>query len=53
MVDWLLYANLNCNDAFDIINRIKQKTDLSNVIKQELVFAIEESTPHCPWDAND
>lgn len=53
MVDLLLYVNLNCDNVVDIINRIKNRNDLDNVIKQELVFTIEESTPHCTWDAND
>ena len=53
MVDFLLYSSLLCEDADAIMLRIKQNEDLNNVVKLELINTIEDSTPHCPWDAND
>tara|TARA_R100001510_G_scaffold52816_1_gene53868 strand:+ start:375 stop:536 length:162 start_codon:yes stop_codon:yes gene_type:complete len=53
MIDFLLYSSLLCEDADAIMLRIKQKEDMSNLIKLELVDTIMEATPDCPWDAND
>jgi len=53
MIDFLLYSSLLCEDADAIMLRIKQKEDMSNLIKLELVDTIREATPNCPWDAND
>ncbi len=53
MVDFLLYSSLLCEDADAIMLRIKQNEDLNNIVKLELINTIEDSTPHCPWDAND
>jgi|TARA_Y100000361_G_scaffold22277_1_gene17468 ferredoxin len=53
MFDLLLYADINCTDAVDILNRIDAHERMSKEIKVELVETIQEATPHCPWDAND
>ena len=53
MIDLLLYADINCTDAADIISRLDAHQNMSNEIKVELVETIQEATPHCPWDAND
>ena len=53
MIDLLLYADINCTDATDIISRLDAHQNMSNQIKVELVETIQEATPHCPWDAND
>tara|TARA_R110002020_G_scaffold9710_12_gene38087 strand:- start:1204 stop:1365 length:162 start_codon:yes stop_codon:yes gene_type:complete len=53
MIGFLLYADLKCTDAVDIINRVKAHDKMNNIVKQEVILTIEESTPHCPWDAND
>jgi len=53
MVDFLLYSSLLCEDADAIMLRIKQNEDMNNIIKLELVETIKDSTPNCPWDAND
>jgi hypothetical protein len=53
MFDLLLYAELECPKALDIVKKIKDNEDLSNVIKNELVVTVKEATPSCNWDAND
>jgi len=53
MIDLLLYATISCEDAVEIINRVKKQEEMIDVIKNEIVLTVQESTPHCPWDAND
>ena len=53
MFDLLLYADINCTDAAEIVRRLDAHEHMSNEIKVELVETIQEATPHCPWDAND
>ena len=53
MVDFLLYSSLMCEDADAIMLRIKKNEDMNSLIKLELIETIQDSTPHCPWDAND
>tara|TARA_Y100001937_G_scaffold107865_1_gene150931 strand:- start:266 stop:427 length:162 start_codon:yes stop_codon:yes gene_type:complete len=53
MVEFLLYPNLLCADADAIVLRIKNHEDMDNNIKVELIETVRDSTPHCPWDAND
>ena len=47
----LAYSDLNCVDAANLIRSAVNHKDLSEMIKTEIVQTIEESTPHCPWDA--
>jgi hypothetical protein len=53
MVDLLLYIDISCINATDIIGRINDNQSISNQIKVELVEVIQEAVPKCPWDAND
>ncbi len=53
MLELLLYSGIHCTDAADIISRINADQKTSNLIKVELIEVIQESTPECPWDAND
>ena len=53
MLELLLYSGIHCIDAADIISRINADQKTSNLIKAELIEVIQESTPECPWDAND
>ena len=53
MVDFLLYSSLLCEDADAIMLRIQQHEDMNQIIKLELIETIKDSTPNCPWDAND
>ena len=53
MFDLLLYADLSCKDASDIIGRVNRHEEMQSVIKKEIILTIKEATPHCPWDAND
>ena len=53
MFELLLYADLNCIDASDIIRRVDDHEHMQSVIKDEIILTIKEATPHCPWDAND
>ena len=53
MFELLLYADMKCADAADMIRRINAHDYMSNEVKVELVEVLQEATPHCPWDAND
>ena len=53
MFDLLLYASIACQDATDMIGRVKANEDMSKVVKTEIVATIKEATPQCKWDAND
>lgn len=53
MIDFLLYSGIACADADAIVLRIKQHETLKTEWKLELVETVKESTPECPWDAND
>jgi hypothetical protein len=53
MIELLLYSSLSCSDADAIMLRMRNKENLDNQVKVELVEAIKESTPECYWDAND
>jgi len=53
MIEILLYANLNCIDAANLIGRVKADDNMSKIIKTEIVETIKDATPHCKWDAND
>ena len=53
MFEVLLYADLNCTDAAEMLNRIEVNKYMNSATKVELVEVIQEATPHCSWDAND
>jgi len=53
MIEFLLYANLNCTDAANIIGRVKADDGMSKIIRTEIVETIKDATPQCNWDAND
>ena len=53
MFELLLYTDINCVDAADMISRLNAHEHLSNAVKVELVEVIQEAAPDCPWDAND
>ena len=53
MFEILLYADLSCKDASEIIGRVRQHDDMESVVIKEIILTIEEATPHCPWDEND
>ena len=53
MFDLLLYTDINCVDATDILRRIDAHQYISNEVKVEIVETLKEATPHCPWDAKD
>jgi len=53
MIDLLLYATITCEDASEIIQRVKAQEEMMGAIKDEIVLTIQEATPECPWDAND
>ena len=53
-LNYCFYVNLNCTDASDIVRRLDAHDEhMSSQIKVELIEVIQESTPECPWDAND
>jgi|TARA_R100000030_G_scaffold957_2_gene894 hypothetical protein len=53
MIELLLYADILCTDATEIISRLDAHKNIDNAVKVELIETIREATPHCPWDAND
>ena len=53
MIDFLLYASINCRDAADIISGVRQNDNMSKIIQTEIVETLKDATPHCKWDAND
>jgi ferredoxin len=53
MFELLLYADIQCTDAAEIISRLDAHQHMNNEVKVELIETIQEATPHCPWDAND
>ena len=53
MFELLLYADINCTDASEMLRRLDAHQHMSDEIKVEIVETEKESTPHCPWDAND
>ncbi|MEK9912438.1 MAG: hypothetical protein VW580_00825 [Flavobacteriaceae bacterium] len=53
MIEFLLYASMTCTDASELLARVRQHDNVSELIKQEVIETVKESTPHCKWDAND
>ena len=53
MFELLLYASIACQDATEMIGRVKANEDMSKIIRTEIVETLKEATPHCNWDAND
>ena len=53
MFEALLYADLNCTDAAEVLDRIEANKYLDSAVKVELVEVIREATLNCSWDAND
>ena len=53
MFELLLYAELSCPDASEMIQKIQDNSNINNMIKVELIEVIQEASPKCPWDAND
>ena len=53
MFELLLYADIKCTDAADILRRLDAQQHIANEIKVEIIATVKEATPHCNWDAND
>jgi hypothetical protein len=53
MFELLLYASIACQDASDMIGRVRANDMLSKNVQVEIVETLKEATPHCKWDAND
>jgi len=53
MIDLLLYASINCQDAADMISRVKTNESMSKIARTEVVETLKEATPQCDWDEND
>jgi len=53
MLELLLYASINCQDAADMIGRVKENDNVSKIIQTEVIETLKEATPQCDWDAND
>ena len=53
MIDLLLYVSISCQEATDLIGRVKAHENMSQIVITEIVETLKESTPECNWDAND
>ena len=53
MIDISLYASINCQDATDMIGRIRANNSVSEIIQTEVIEIVKEATPECNWDAHD
>ena len=53
MIDLLLYSNIACADAAEMISRVEANKNMDQIIITEIVETIKEATPECNWDAND
>jgi len=53
MIDLLLYVSIACQDAADMIGRVKANESMSKIVRAEIVETLKEATPQCKWDAND
>ena len=53
MFELLLYANIACQDASDMISRVRENDNVSKLIQTEVIETLKEATPECNWDAND
>ena len=51
MFEFLLYANISCTNAAEMLDRIREHENISNHAKEELIETIQEATPECDWDA--
>ena len=53
MLELLLYTNIHCIDAVEMIQRIEANKNVNKVIRTEVIETLKEATPECNWDAND
>ena len=53
MLELLLYSNIHCIDAVEMIQRIEANKSVEEVIRTEVIETLKEATPECNWDAND
>ena len=53
MFELLLYSNIACVDAIEIIERINAHDHMEAAIRTELIEVVQEASPECPWEAND
>ena len=53
MFELLLYSQMACVDAVDVIDRINKHEHMEAAVRAELIEVVKEATPECPWDAND
>jgi|TARA_R100000030_G_scaffold65878_1_gene50170 hypothetical protein len=53
MLELLLYSNIHCIDAVEMIQRIEANKNVDKVIRTEVIETLKEATPECNWDAND
>ena len=53
MFELLLYLGMYCEDASELIGRIRASDSVSEVIQAEVIETVKEATLECEWDAND
>ncbi len=53
MFDLLLYASIHCEDASDLISRVRANDSVGQIIQTEVIETVKEATPECNWDEND
>jgi hypothetical protein len=55
MLEVLFYTTLTCSQTDAIMLKIEKNSNLSNIVKIELIETLKDSAPQCEWywDAND
>ncbi len=53
MIELLFYTSMKCTDAAEMLERVAAHDWMSNQTMAEIIEVVQESTPHCAWDAND
>lgn len=51
MLEFLIASSINCQQANDVIGRVKTHRDLSDKVKAEIVAELKKASD-CDWDAN-
>ena len=51
MLEFLIASSINCQQANDVIDRVKTHRDLSDKVKAEIVAELKKASD-CDWDAN-
>ena len=51
MLEFLIASSINCQQANDVIDRVKTHKDLPDQVKAEIITELKKASD-CDWDAN-